>query len=62
MFVCCAACNKWVRVDKPIVGSIHICLLECERTGIHIIRERRRGPFWKRRTEAYCKTCDKRRP
>ena len=21
----CPACGKWVRLDKPIVGSIHFC-------------------------------------
>lgn len=26
----CADCNQWVRLNKPLFGSLHICLTEDE--------------------------------
>ena len=54
----CVICEKTVRVDKPIFGALHLCLTACQEAGRHLDEKtRRRGPFWKRRTENYCGRC-----
>jgi hypothetical protein len=54
----CAVCSKPVQINKPGLGSIHVCLNECEQAGRHLdLRTRTRGPLWQRRDEKYCAAC-----
>lgn len=54
-YASCPTCGKSVRLNKPIAGSAHLCLSACQKAGRHLdVRTRRRGPFWRRRTETYC--------
>lgn len=50
----CADCGKLVRLTKPILGDLHLCLTTCELRGHHGATVRR-GPFWARRNE--CADC-----
>jgi len=51
------ACGKLVRVNKPLLGALHLCLTGCELRGTHRAGGRRVGPFWRRRTEICCLDC-----
>lgn len=54
----CGTCGQPVRVNKPILGSLHLCLNACQQARRHLDqRTRRAGPFWRRRTERYCAAC-----
>jgi len=56
----CADCGDLVRINKPILGSLHICVTECERRGHHsgpYFELRRVGPFWNRRNQYRCWDC-----
>lgn len=51
----CPTCGKPVRVNKPVLGTLHLCLTPCEIAGRHLdVKTRRRGPFWRRYTQTYC--------
>lgn len=50
----CAVCGKPIRVDKPLLGSLHLCLTDCEIRGHHG-RPRRAGFLGRRRQ---CEDCD----
>ena len=57
----CSDCRKLVRVNKPIVGGLHICVTDCEKRGKHsgpFYSHRRVGPFWNRRDEYRCWDCN----
>lgn len=52
----CDVCHKHVQINKRLFGGLHLCLTKCEQAGKHLeVKTRRRGPFWNRRTETYCK-------
>lgn len=54
----CQRCTKLVRLDKALIGSLHACVTDCQLAGRHLAEAtRRRGPFWRRRTERYCERC-----
>ncbi len=54
----CLDCGKPVRVNKPVVGSVHVCVTDCEKAGLHLaVEDRRAGPFWARRTDRVCTAC-----
>lgn len=55
----CPACGRWVRPDKPIIGSLHMCQSDCDVIGRHIaLQHTRRGWLpWRRYTETWCAAC-----
>lgn len=53
----CAACGQVVRINKPVIGSLHLCLTECEQRRSHVPEKHRVGPFWARRDEIRCQDC-----
>jgi hypothetical protein len=55
----CADCHKIVRLNKPVLGGLHICLTVCEKRGQHaqVLKVKRVGPFWARRDEQSCPDC-----
>jgi len=54
----CVRCDSLVRVNKPLLGSAHICLTDCEAAKRHLApREIRRGWPWNRRTVVTCDRC-----
>jgi hypothetical protein len=57
-YLVCADCRSLVRIDKPIFGSLHVCVTRCEKRGHHGVGQPRRvGPFWARRDEVRCTDC-----
>lgn len=53
----CADCGKLVQVNKPVVGSLHVCTTACDRAGRHLDIESVRCGFMKRKTKKRCKVC-----
>lgn len=57
-YAVCGDCRTLVRINKPILGGLHVCVSICEARGRHggwITR--REGPFWARRSETRCTDC-----
>ena len=52
----CYDCKKWVRIDKALFGSLHVCLSDCELAGEHL-KLRSRRSFWRRREWSCCDAC-----
>jgi hypothetical protein len=59
-WVRCAGCGKVVRLNKPVLGDLHVCRTECEQRGHHsrLLLHDRVGPFWKRRDRWTCWDCE----
>lgn len=55
----CFDCGKPVRLDKPLIGSLHMCATACEKRGRHSgsLIKKRVGPFWNRRDQFTCPDC-----
>lgn len=53
----CHDCDTLVQVNKPVLGSLHMCRSWCELYG-HTPVKKRRGPFWRRRTQLRCTRCE----
>ncbi len=54
----CQDCRKPVRVNKPLFGSLHVCLTECEKAERHFdVETVTVGPFWKRKNVRQCRSC-----
>lgn len=57
----CPDCYKPVQLNKPLLGSLHLCVTVCEKRGYHsgpFFSKSRVGPFWNRRDDFRCQSCD----
>lgn len=58
----CPRCNKWVQLNKSVLGSLHFCVTDCEIAGDHLaLREEVRGWWLWKRTWRVCDECKKER-
>lgn len=56
----CADCKSVVRLNKPLFGSLHVCVTVCQKRGQHsqpFYRHRRAGWLWWARDEYTCCDC-----
>lgn len=54
----CARCNRIVRINKPVIGSAHTCLTDCEVAGHHLkLRTETRGWWIFASTWRVCDQC-----
>lgn len=42
----CSDCGRLVRLNKPILGSLHICLTEEEKRYKRSVEAQKQAPYW----------------